>query len=187
MDEPLLILRFPKKLWKIVDDCKSGAIAWAEDGTSIVIDYLKFQYDYLDNPLDTVKTKIITSFIRQLNLYGFRKVTPHYRTSGKSTECPTDLPHIFRNDSFVRGRPDLLHEATRKAVALRSRQRKHRSFVHKALIQQIYNGHLEGHLMQYQAEEKGKRAIKQHDRGSTHDSCNIDSVCVSRSEQKASE
>ncbi|KAH6948735.1 hypothetical protein HPB50_026093 [Hyalomma asiaticum] len=149
-DEPLLTVRFPKKLWKIVNECKSGAIAWSEDGTSIVIDYLKFQCEYLDNPLDTFKTKNITSFIRQLNLYGFRKVTPHYRTSGKSTECPTDLPHIFRNDSFVRGRPDLLHEVTRKAVALRSRQRKHRSFMHKALIQQMYNGHLDGHLMQYQ-------------------------------------
>lgn len=141
-DQPLLTLRFPKKLWKIVNDCKSGAISWSTDGTAIVIDYAKFQIDYLDNRLDIFKTKNITSFIRQLNLYGFRKVSPHYRVA-VNNESP-DL-HIFRNDSFVRGRPDLLQEVTRKTGALRSKAHKHHGCLHKAPFQQIYSG-----IMQYQ-------------------------------------
>ncbi|EEC09792.1 heat shock factor protein-like [Ixodes scapularis] len=124
-DQPLLTLRFPKKLWRIVNECRSGAIAWSSDGTAVVIDYPKFQSDYLDNRLDIFKTNNITSFIRQLNLYGFRKVSPYYKV-GPHYKIPmasskhADV-HVFRNDSFVRGRPDLLSGVARKTGALRAR------------------------------------------------------------------
>ncbi|XP_064466639.1 heat shock transcription factor, X-linked member 4-like [Ornithodoros turicata] len=123
-DQSLLTLRFPKKLWKIVNECKSGAISWSSDGSAVVIDYTKFQVDYLDNRLDIFKTSNITSFIRQLNLYGFRKVSPHYRVSVGNPEN-ADV-HIFRNDSFIRGRPDLLQGVTRKTGALRARMLHHK-------------------------------------------------------------
>lgn len=123
-EQSLLTLRFPKKLWKIVNECTSGAIAWSSDGSAVVIDYTKFQTDYLDNRLDIFKTTNITSFIRQLNLYGFRKVSPHYRVSIGNPNS-ADI-HIFRNHSFIRGRPDLLQGVTRKTGALRSRMFHHK-------------------------------------------------------------
>ncbi|CAN7996862.1 unnamed protein product [Ixodes hexagonus] len=124
-EQPLLTLRFPKKLWRIVNECRSGAIAWSSDGTSVVIDYPKFQSDYLDNRLDTFKTKNITSFIRQLNLYGFRKVSPYFKVSPHSKVPAANANnadvHVFRNDYFVKGRPDLLPRVARKTGVLRPR------------------------------------------------------------------
>lgn len=118
-DEYLLTLRFPKKLWKGVNECMSGAISWSSDSTAVVIDYSKFQSSYLDNRLDTFKTNNIPSFIRQLNLYGYRKVSLHYRIFVGNPENAD--AHVFRNDSFLRGRPDLLQGVTRKTGLLRGR------------------------------------------------------------------
>ncbi|CAN8031022.1 unnamed protein product [Ixodes persulcatus] len=130
-DQPLLTLRFPKKLWRIVNECRSGAITWSGDGSAVVIDYSKFQSDYLDNRLDIFKTSNITSFIRQLNLYGFRKVSPQAKLT-PSYELSVAAPksadvHVFRNDSFVRGRPDLLQGVARKTGALRARMMHRKS------------------------------------------------------------
>lgn len=118
-DQPLRTLSFPNKLWRILGECTSGAISWTSDGTAVAINYAKFQADYLENRLDIFKTRNITSFIRQLNLYGFRMVSPQYRVTVGNSERP-DL-HVFRNDYFVRGRPDLLQSVTRKTGALRAK------------------------------------------------------------------
>lgn len=117
-------LRFPNKLWRIVNDCRTGAITWSNDGKSIVIDYTKFQLDYLTNQLGIFKTCNINSFIRQLNLYGFRKVSPHDRTTVRN-QYPGDI-HLFRNDSFLRDRPDLLQNVTRKTGPLSIREVRRR-------------------------------------------------------------
>ncbi|KAH9375720.1 hypothetical protein HPB48_017598 [Haemaphysalis longicornis] len=118
-DQSLRTLSFPNKLWKIINECRSGAICWTTDGTAVAINYAKFQSDYLENRLDIFKTNNITSFIRQLNLYGFRMVSPQYRVTMGNPERP-DL-HVFRNDFFLRGRPDLLQLVTRKTGALRAK------------------------------------------------------------------
>ena len=64
--------KFPRKLWDIINSCESGAISWSTDGESILVNYKQFQEEYLS--ANTFKTDNIASFIRQLNLYGFRKV-----------------------------------------------------------------------------------------------------------------
>ncbi|KAH9375731.1 hypothetical protein HPB48_009940 [Haemaphysalis longicornis] len=111
-DPSVLALSFPQKLFKIVNECKSGAIAWTMDGTAVVIDYAKFQSDYLENREDFFKTNNVTSFIRQLNLYGFRNVSYQY----SATVCHQSRPdlHVFRNDSFIRGHPEMLAAVTRR-------------------------------------------------------------------------
>ncbi|KAH9361610.1 hypothetical protein HPB48_001487 [Haemaphysalis longicornis] len=110
-EETLLEERFPKKLWKIVNNCSFGAIGWSDDGKKVEINYLKFEEYYFHNRLNIFKTKKIKSFVRLLNLYGFRKVRilerrPHV--------------HVFRNEYFVRGRPDLLKSLRRKMRSKKS-------------------------------------------------------------------
>lgn len=118
-DHSLLSMRFPQKLWKIVNECSTGAIQWSKNGKSLLLDYTKFQRDYLDSKLEIFKTTNITSFIRQLNLYGFRKVTGHYREPLSSLQSP-DI-HEFRNENFVRGRYDLLSKVSRKTGIMKHR------------------------------------------------------------------
>ncbi|XP_076245438.1 heat shock factor protein 2 [Calliopsis andreniformis] len=107
-----LSLRFPQKLWRIVNECKSGAIRWSLTGNTILLDYKKFQEQYLDAGNSIFKTKNITSFIRQLNLYGFRKVTSHNRDPICNSHNP-DV-HEFLHENFRTGRPDLLSMVYRK-------------------------------------------------------------------------
>ncbi|XP_006609536.2 heat shock transcription factor, X-linked member 4-like [Apis dorsata] len=109
-----LSLRFPQKLWRIVNECKSGAIRWSLNGNTILLDYKKFQEQYLDAGNSIFKTKNITSFIRQLNLYGFRKVTSHNRDPICNSHNP-DV-HEFLHENFRTGRPDLLPRVYRKTA-----------------------------------------------------------------------
>ena len=68
------------------------------------------------------------SFIRQLNLYGFRKLNglrynrdfqqlPHLPIEIKTPEW-----HEFQNDFFVQNRPDLLQRIRRNVGVRRSRE-----------------------------------------------------------------
>ncbi|XP_076750708.1 heat shock factor protein 2 [Xylocopa sonorina] len=109
-----LSLRFPQKLWRIVNECNSGAIRWSLNGNTILLDYKKFQKQYLDQGNSIFKTKNITSFIRQLNLYGFRKVTSHNRDPICNSHNP-DV-HEFLHENFRTGRPDLLSSVYRKTA-----------------------------------------------------------------------
>ena len=67
------LIRFPEKLWTIIEECDTGAIQWSPNGMSIVIDYSIFQKHYL-NDFSHFKTHNMASFVRQLNLYGFHKI-----------------------------------------------------------------------------------------------------------------
>lgn len=97
--------KFPTKLFKLANECKSGAIAWSSCGKVIVLDYLLFQRQYL-NEL-AFKTSNISSFIRQLNLYGFRKV---------SNKLNNHL-HYFRHTSFKKDHEHLLCQVLRMLPA----------------------------------------------------------------------
>ncbi|XP_076280931.1 LOW QUALITY PROTEIN: uncharacterized protein LOC143209334 [Lasioglossum baleicum] len=117
-----LSLRFPQKLWRIVNECETGAIRWSFNGNTILLDYKKFQEQYLDACNSIFKTKNITSFIRQLNLYGFRKVTSHNRDPICNAYNP-DV-HEFLHENFRVSRPDLLSRVYRKTPGkLKHRQR----------------------------------------------------------------
>ncbi|KAM0733099.1 Heat shock transcription factor, X-linked member 4 [Formica fusca] len=105
-------MRFPQKLWRIVNECQTGAIRWGANGDTVLLDYKRFQTEYLDARRPIFKTSNITSFIRQLNLYGFRKVTSHSR----DPICNSYNPHVheFLHDNFRADRVDLLSKVCRK-------------------------------------------------------------------------
>jgi len=106
-------MRFPQKLWRIVNECKTGAIGWGANGDTILLDYEKFQAEYLDARRPIFKTSNMTSFIRQLNLYGFRKITCQSRENTTCNSCNLYV-HEFLHDNFRADQMDLLSRVCRK-------------------------------------------------------------------------
>lgn len=95
-------LKFPQKLWNLVEDESENCISWTPNGETILIDFPVFQQRFLNKKSNVFKTTNMASFIRQLNLYGFRKVN-------NQTEI-----HEYRHPGFRRGQPELLQDVTRR-------------------------------------------------------------------------
>lgn len=99
------LLNFPEKLWWIVNNPKHEEIHWNSEGTSIVIpNTRKFVDEILNSPSSALfKTKNFSSFVRQLNLYGFRKVTEYPK---KTVHSPLLVPSKceFKHTFFRKGR-----------------------------------------------------------------------------------
>ena len=100
------MLNFPEKLWELVNDPTCDVIEWNRDGKSLVIPNVQnFITEILNNPSKPIfKTKNFASFVRQLNLYGFRKIStqssrkPQPGTSVYSSKCQ------FKHPCFVKGK-----------------------------------------------------------------------------------
>ncbi|BFZ19162.1 hypothetical protein BsWGS_22200 [Bradybaena similaris] len=99
------------KLWTLVEDPSTDElIHWDSSGTSFhVYDQQRFSREIL--PL-YFKHNNIASFIRQLNMYGFRKVT-HIDQGGLKIE-KDDLQ--FQHQYFQRGERDMLQFIKRKVM-----------------------------------------------------------------------
>lgn len=78
-------LSFPRKLWRIVEDAAFTSVHWNDEGDTVVIEADLFQIEVLQRRgMDQIfETDSIKSFIRELNLYGFRKVCPSSHSTGK--------------------------------------------------------------------------------------------------------
>lgn len=99
------LLAFPEKLWWIVNNPKREEIHWNAQGTGIAIPSIqRFVSEILNNPSSALfKTKHFASFVRQLNLYGFRKVTEYAKRTSTSplsyfSKCE------FKHPYFRKGR-----------------------------------------------------------------------------------
>ncbi|KFK30320.1 hypothetical protein AALP_AA7G246600 [Arabis alpina] len=90
---------FLSKTYQLVDDVKTDdVVSWNEDGTAFVVwKTAEFAKDLLPQYF---KHNNFSSFIRQLNTYGFRKTVPE--------------KWEFANDNFKRGQEDLLSEIRRR-------------------------------------------------------------------------
>lgn len=87
---------------------------WSETGDYFAVDQARFL-----NSLDVVKhfqTIKFSSFIRQLNMYGFRKFYPNnHKQGGCTCECHRTSPFgYYRHDFFRRGDIDCLNQVTRQ-------------------------------------------------------------------------
>lgn len=117
-DINLNISSFPQKLYALVENEPKSVVTWSESGTSFrVNDIEKFSSEIvpkyfrrklpkftlilmLTNYIDTK----MTSFQRQLNLYGFRRIT-----KGEDTGS-------YHHPNFQQNRPDLVAEIKRVPV-----------------------------------------------------------------------
>ncbi|XP_073696248.1 heat shock factor protein 5 [Garra rufa] len=104
---------FPAKLWRLINNPHNDSVFWSPDGESLTVDQQRFE-DELLSPVKQdaklFKTTNFTSFIRQLNLYGFRKV---FDVPFKNR--PRNLHH-FHNPYFKQGQPELLVHMKRLTI-----------------------------------------------------------------------
>lgn len=125
---PINVNAFPGKLWKLVNDSNYQSIQWSSCGTIIVVDAHHFKEEVLRiGEYSVFKTQNFSSFVRQLNLYGFRKIAT--TSSAKFTEYKTSMKrgsysnplHCFAHNFFLQHRPDLLPRVRRTSSANKRR------------------------------------------------------------------
>lgn len=100
---------FLVKLWKLVEDptC-DDLIAWSESGYSFIIkDQAKFAKELLPQYF---KHNNMASFIRQLNMYGFKKVMNYEKSGLRNENTEMEFQHGF----FIKERGELLELIKRK-------------------------------------------------------------------------
>ncbi|KAH6902708.1 hypothetical protein BKA70DRAFT_1304299 [Coprinopsis sp. MPI-PUGE-AT-0042] len=102
---------FLQKLYEMVNDPKnSDLIRWSDAGDSFfVLDHERFAHDVLGR---WFKHRNFSSFVRQLNMYGFHKI-PHLQQGVLKSENETEFWN-FAHPNFHRGQPDLLCLIQRK-------------------------------------------------------------------------
>ncbi|KZV92886.1 hypothetical protein EXIGLDRAFT_613757 [Exidia glandulosa HHB12029] len=112
------IPQFLDKLYHMVEDPNTDLIRWSDGGDSFVVtDQERFSKEILGR---WFKHQNFGSFVRQLNLYGFRKV-PHLQQGALHSDTSQE-PLCFENSNFHRGQPDLLHLISRKKQATNGRE-----------------------------------------------------------------
>ncbi|CAK5267362.1 unnamed protein product [Mycena citricolor] len=112
LGKPLATNNFVTKLYQMINDQKSAHfIAWTELGTSFVVSNVgEFSRSILGSHF---KHNNFSSFVRQLNMYGFHKINRTPRAQRTTSDAQT---WEFSHHKFLRGRPDLLDEIKRKAL-----------------------------------------------------------------------
>ncbi|XP_055476864.1 heat shock factor protein 4 isoform X3 [Psammomys obesus] len=112
---PSPVPAFLGKLWALVGDPGTDhLIRWSPSGTSFLVsDQSRFAKEVLPQYF---KHSNMASFVRQLNMYGFRKVV----SIEQGGLLRPERDHVeFHHPSFVRGREQLLERVRRKVPALR--------------------------------------------------------------------
>ncbi|TSP57618.1 Heat shock factor protein 2 [Bagarius yarrelli] len=111
---------FLTKLWTLVEDSDTNEfICWSQEGNSfLVLDEQRFAKEILPK---FFKHNNMASFVRQLNMYGFRKVM-HLDTGIVKQE--RDGPVEFQHPYFKNGRDDLLENIKRKVSSTKPEDSK---------------------------------------------------------------
>ena len=100
----------PLETYKMIDTCDPAVAGWTEDGEMFVVkDPNRFANDIIPQYFDHNK---FSSFARQLNFYGFRKMQAK-PIRNADFDANTAKYVTFYNEKFKRGRCDLLKEIQR--------------------------------------------------------------------------
>jgi len=103
---------FLRKTFTMIDTCDPSIAGWSADGTSFLV-------RDTDRLAKTVVPQFFkhnkwSSFVRQLNFYGFKKVKGEAVTLEQEEQLEGTVR--FRHEHFVRYRPDLLVEIQRRKM-----------------------------------------------------------------------
>ncbi|GFY76566.1 heat shock factor protein 2 [Trichonephila inaurata madagascariensis] len=108
--------RFQYKLWNLVNSNTTGSVRWNKTGDAVVFNFIQFKKEYLDYSSEFCKSNKLASFVRQLNLYGFNKVSDLRRMRKRDH-------HEFKNCYFLQGREDLLRYVKRNSISPRTKKK----------------------------------------------------------------
>ncbi|KAM9665592.1 heat shock factor protein 2 isoform 3-T3 [Trichechus inunguis] len=111
---------FLSKLWTLVEEAHTNEfITWSQNGQSfLVLDEQRFAKEILPKYF---KHNNMASFVRQLNMYGFRKVV-HIDSGIIKQE--RDGPVEFQHPYFKQGQDDLLENIKRKVSSTKPEENK---------------------------------------------------------------
>nr|AVC68723.1 heat shock factor protein 2 [Trachinotus ovatus] len=128
---------FLTKLWTLVEDADTNElICWSQEGNSfLVLDEQRFAKEILPK---FFKHNNMASFIRQLNMYGFRKVM-HIDTGIVKQE--RDGPVEFQHPYFKHGQDDLLENIKRKVSNARPEDNKIRQEDLTKILASVHSVH----------------------------------------------
>uniref|UniRef100_G3NJ44 HSF-type DNA-binding domain-containing protein n=1 Tax=Gasterosteus aculeatus aculeatus TaxID=481459 RepID=G3NJ44_GASAC len=128
---------FLTKLWTLVEDADTNEfICWSQEGNSfLVLDEQHFAKEILPK---FFKHNNMASFIRQLNMYGFRKVM-HIDTGIVKQE--KDGPVEFQHPYFKHGQDNLLENIKRKVSNTRPEDNKIRQEDLSQILATVHSVH----------------------------------------------
>lgn len=92
---------FPQRLWELIHDPKYNfCLRWSADGQQVYLNRNDFESHYLKTPNNQFHTQKAISFVRQMNMYGFRKVDDcYYENDNFKRNCPHLLKNMVRRHS----------------------------------------------------------------------------------------
>jgi len=99
---------FLRKTYTMIDTCDQNVASWSDNGLTFVVkDTEKFACEIIP---EFFKHNNFSSFVRQLNFYGFRKIKSDPLRIKDAEANEESKFWKFRHEKFQRGRPDLLAE-----------------------------------------------------------------------------
>ncbi|NXN33918.1 HSFY1 protein, partial [Nycticryphes semicollaris] len=117
-------LHFPQKLWKMVERDQFRSIWWSAGGRCVAINEGLFIEEVLSRrgPQHIFSMNSMKSFLRQMNLYGFTKVSQDFQRSASLPEFLAEEAAAsahsqilyYYNPSFNRNHPHLLEKCKRR-------------------------------------------------------------------------
>ncbi|KAK1163027.1 heat shock factor protein 3-like isoform X1 [Acipenser oxyrinchus oxyrinchus] len=131
MKQKINVPGFVSKLWTLVESPSTNdVICWSSKGQNFrVVDEQKFTTEILPRYF---KHNNMSSFIRQLNMYGFRKVVS---VDGGLIKQEKDGGIEFHHPCFEQGKEDMLENIKRKVSSVRTEATKiSQEEMHKVLM-----------------------------------------------------
>lgn len=92
---------FPQRLWELIHDEKYNfCLRWSPDGQRVYLNRNDFETHYLKTSNNQFHTQKAISFVRQMNMYGFRKVDDcYYENDNFKRNCHHLLKNMVRRHS----------------------------------------------------------------------------------------